>query len=66
MELSEQEQQLIEILREWTGDDEYRLEIEHSLGAWEIKLSTPQKKKWARGTGSTFDEAWDCMDPSWA
>jgi hypothetical protein len=68
IELSKQEQQLVEILREWTGNDEYRLDIERTGGAWEIKLSMlyKKKKKWARGVGTTFNEAWDSMVPSWA
>jgi hypothetical protein len=68
IELSKQEQQLVEILREWTGNDEYRLDIERTGGAWEIKLSMlyKKKKKWARGVGTTFNEAWDSMAPSWA
>ena len=44
-ELSKQEQQLIYMLRVWTGDDEYRLEVEHSNRAWEITLSKPSKNK---------------------
>jgi hypothetical protein len=66
IELSEQERQLIEILREWEGDDEYRLEIGRAGGAWEIKLSASGEAKWARGVGTTFNEAWDNMAPSWA
>jgi len=68
IELSKQEQQLVEILREWTGNDEYRLDIERTGGAWEIKLSMlyKKKKKWARGVGTTFNEAWDSMAPSLA
>jgi hypothetical protein len=66
---SEQERQLIEVLREWASDDEYRLEIERSSGAWEIKLSSPRngprQEKWARGVGGTFNEAWDNVERSW-
>jgi hypothetical protein len=45
IELSKQEQQLVEILREWTGNDEYRLDIERTGGAWEIKLSIFTKRR---------------------
>ena len=66
---SEQERQLIEVLREWASDDEYRHEIERSSGAWEIKLSSPRngprQEKWARGVGGTFNEAWDNVERSW-
>ena len=48
-DISEQEQQLIGMLREWAGDDKYRLadrtEIERNNRAWEISLSMPSKKK---------------------
>jgi hypothetical protein len=64
--MSKQEQQLIEMLREWTADDEFRLEIERANGAWEISLSIPSKRKAARGVGKTFAEAWDDVAPSWA
>ena len=67
-DVNEQEQQLIEMLREWAGDDEYcladRIEIERNNGAWEIALSMPSKKKAAHGVGKTFAEAWDNVDPS--
>jgi hypothetical protein len=64
MKISEQEQQMIELLREWESGDDFRLEIIHDSGAWEIKLSG--KGKWTRGVGKTFDEAWDNDSPSWA
>jgi hypothetical protein len=64
--VSEQEQQLLEILREWSGDDDYRLEISRTLGAWEVKLSQPEKGKWAPGVGATLDDAWDNVGPSWS
>jgi hypothetical protein len=61
-EVSEQERELIEILREWASSgDEYNLEVRHSLGAYEIKLSMVDQRKWARGVGSTFDSAWEAM-----
>jgi hypothetical protein len=54
-----EERQLLEMLREWQGDDdEYRIEISYSLKAWEVKLSMPEKGKWARGVGATFSNAW--------
>jgi hypothetical protein len=36
LELSEEETQLIEILREWDGDDAYQLIIERRDGAWDL------------------------------
>jgi hypothetical protein len=66
--VSEQERQLIEVLREWASGDgvAYRLEISHADGAYEIKLSMPEQGKWARGVGSTLDQAWDNVAPGWA
>jgi len=69
IDLSEQESQLIEILREWSGGDAHthRLTIERRDGAWDItleQLSAPPGA--ARGTGATFDTAWDSLDPLWA
>jgi hypothetical protein len=60
---------MIECLREWTGADEYTLEIKRQDGAWDITLSgrlgTGRVVR-GRGTGSTFDAAWDGIDPLWA
>jgi len=64
LKLSEEETQLIEILREWDGDDAYQLIIERRDGAWD--LSMKELGRGARGTGATFDAAWDNMDPLWA
>jgi Arm DNA-binding domain len=66
LEVSEQERQLIEILRQWAGDAEYQIEIKRENGVWELKLSEPRAGRWARGVGRTFAEAWDHIDPSWA
>jgi hypothetical protein len=65
---SGQELELIEVLREWIDEDENdnRLEIERSGGAWEVTLSMPLRRKTARGVGKTFAEAWDNVAPSWA
>jgi hypothetical protein len=65
-ELSGQELQMLQMIREWSGKDYYRLVLEHRDGAWEIELSIPEQKKTARGVGDTFDKAWDNMDPTWA
>jgi len=68
LDLSEQETQLIEILREWGGvvKDPYEMRIEQRDGAWEISLQELGTSRVARGVGATFDAAWDNMDPSWA
>jgi hypothetical protein len=70
MEASKQERQLLEMMREWIGDNEYRVEIKCARGAWEIELLSASRggknQKWARGFGSTFGEAWDNMAPGWA
>jgi len=62
MELSEQEQQLVEVLREWDHVGEYRLTIELH-GVWDVALQRQDTGVRAvRGTGPTFAEAWDAMD----
>ena len=72
MEITTQEQQLIEIIREQRGG-EFSLLIERRGGAWDITLSSSMRDRKGRvkvgkaiGTGSSFDKAWDNMDPSWA
>jgi hypothetical protein len=66
MDITQQEQQMLELLREWAGGDQYRLLIERQDGAWDITLSEVGKPHTARGTGATFGEAWDDMAPTWA
>jgi hypothetical protein len=67
MELSEQERQLIEIIREWSGEDDFRLGVSFQSGEWEIVLSRGAgDPNPCRGTGATFNQAWDEMAPAWA
>ena len=62
MELTEQERQLVEIPREWDHLGNNRLTIERH-GVWEMALEQQgAKARVIRGTGPTFDEAWDSMD----
>ena len=62
MELTEQERQLVEILREWDQLGENRLTIERH-GVWGLVLERQGTgEKVVRGTGPTFAEAWDEMD----
>ena len=65
-ELTEEELQMIEIIREWTGAAEYRLLIEREDGAWNITLSEAPHDQGhtARGTGASFNDAWNDMAPS--
>jgi hypothetical protein len=63
-EMTEQEEQMLEILREQqTSSEEFSLLIEHRDGAWDITLSvtlSPGKPPTrTRGTGASFDAAWD-------
>jgi hypothetical protein len=74
LEPSEQELQMLEMMREWSGKDEFRVVIEFKDGAWETSLtgilvgrvSGVPKKMTSRGVGRTFDDAWNNMDPTWA
>ena len=61
MELSEQERQLVKILREWDQLGDYRLTIEQH-GEWDVALKQQGTNKVVRGTGPTFAEAWDRMN----
>jgi hypothetical protein len=65
---TEAECQMLNILREWSGNDNNRLTIEYRDGAWEIAMSmTPHgKNQTVRGVGATFDQAWDSINPNWA
>ena len=66
IEPTEQERQLLSILREWVEKDHYRLVIEFNDGAWEIEISAPSHGHEAtRGVGSSFATAWDEMAPAW-
>ena len=62
MEGSEQERQLLEALRDHGADatSEFRL-----LVHWDVTLSiAPHDELYtSRGTGSTFNDAWDNMAP---
>jgi hypothetical protein len=55
--MTEQEQQLIECLREASEFREWSLAIRREDGAFEILVSCDGKK--GRGVGATFDAAWD-------
>jgi hypothetical protein len=67
MKLTEQEQDLIEVIRENTNDDGFRLLLERQNGAWEVTLRAPiwGKLATARGVGTSFAAAWDNMEPTW-
>jgi len=65
MDVTVQERQLIEDLRQW-GKVNYRLQIEIVDGVWDVAVRELGTKRAARGTGATFDDAWDGMAPLWA
>ena len=68
MDISSQEDQMIGVIRENNDTDEFHLLVERRDGAWDITLSTAphdQRHK-TRGTGATFNDAWDNMAPLWA
>ena len=53
LKLSEQEQQLIEVIRENADDDCFRLLLERQSGVWEVMLKVPIK-----GRKKTRHRAW--------
>jgi hypothetical protein len=61
IELSEAETDMIRTLRGFAGADGYQLLIEYRDSAWDITLSLALRDK-VRGTGATFDQAWDDMN----
>ena len=70
---SEQELQMIQILRAFNTGEDFSMLIERRLGTWDITLSSvlvgkslKAKTHKARGTGATFDQAWDELNPQWA
>ena len=67
-EPSFQERLMIKMLRQCSGNGDFRMVIEFRDGAWEINTSVPphDKDHSARGVGQTFDDAWDNMNPTWA
>ena len=69
MEGSEQERQLLEVLRDQGIDvaSEFRLLVQMQDGAWDLSLSIAphDELNTSRGTGSTFNDAWDNMAPLW-
>ena len=69
MEGSEQERQLLEALRDHGLDaaSDFRLLVQKQDGAWDVSLSIAlhDELNTSRGTGSTFNDAWDNMAPLW-
>jgi hypothetical protein len=66
MNLTDEERQLIEILRRDFAKRGNQLVIEWREGAWDITLKELGTKRGARGTGATFEAAWRNMEPLWA
>jgi hypothetical protein len=56
-DLSDQERQFIECLREQKATDGFSLTINLEGGAWEVEMRTGKLR--GRGVGATFDAAWD-------
>jgi hypothetical protein len=56
--LTDQEWEMIEIIRENRQEDGFRLLIERRDGAWEIELKSKRVPYPGRGTGADFNDAW--------
>jgi hypothetical protein len=69
MEATEQERQLVEVVREHEVDatSDFRLLVQKQDGAWDVTLSIAPHDdlSTSRGTGATFNDAWDNMAPLW-
>ena len=57
MVLTEQEQQLIDCVRQLKDPGEFSITVTRKSGAWEIDMSAGKIK--GRGVGRTFGAAWD-------
>ena len=68
METTEQEQQMVEVVREHKAHADFRLLVERQDGAWDVTLSIEphDELNTSRGTGATFNDAWGNMAPLWA
>jgi hypothetical protein len=65
LDITAQEQQFLEFLREWdTMPEDYQVVIEHVQGVWDATTKELGTKRVARGTGASFDEAWNNMEPT--
>ena len=56
--LTDEEWEMIEIIRENRQEDGFRLMIERRDGAWELEIRSKRVPYPERGTGADFNEAW--------
>jgi hypothetical protein len=64
MELTEQESQLLEMIRGLDEGEQLRLAVARRNGQWDVIVSAPPVVRHnARGVGATFDAAWDNLVP---
>ena len=70
MEATEQERQMLEAIRDHGGGtaSDFRLLVQRQDGAWDVTLSIAPHDELdtSRGTGATFNDAWDNLAPLWA
>ena len=68
MKATEQERQMVEVVRDHRVDasSDFRLLVQRQDGAWDVTLSIAphDELNTSRGTGATFNDAWDNMEPS--
>lgn len=67
-DLTEAERQLIEILREQSGDSNVDIRLWFADQKWRIAMYTVAnfKSLGGQGVGDTFDEAWMTCAPDWS
>jgi hypothetical protein len=56
--LTDEEWEMVGIIRENAGINGFRLQIERRDDAWEIELKSGRVPYPARGTGADFNQAW--------
>ena len=67
MNLSVEEEQLIDLIRSQSTGDEVQLLIERDGEAWHVTVSVPPHHERASyGMGGDFGEAWSKAGPMWA
>jgi hypothetical protein len=70
MKATEQERQMVEVVRDHRVDasSDFRLLVQRQDGAWDVTLSIAphDELNTSRGTGATFGDAWDNIELLWA
>jgi hypothetical protein len=65
LKVTSSERQLIECLRQWKqGKPNWQILIEINDGVWDVTMKESGTRIAGRGTGGTFADAWNGMQPT--